>query len=177
MKNSIYFLLPALLLASSIASAEESQNGQAAAARAVPAERELVNYPPEVKVHMLDNMRGHLQTLAQITGALSKGQYNEAAELADARLGMGSETAAGCRPGDMHNMLPMQAESSHLDHQMSLLMPEGMRKLGQAMHRSANEFATIARDAAKSGNPAAPLAALGRIEENCAACHAHYRLN
>ncbi len=177
MKNTIYFLLPALLFASSLVPAEEPRNGGTAAIKSGSVERELVNYPPEVKAHMLANMRGHLQTLAQIMDALSKGKYDEAADLADARLGMGSEAAVGCRPGDMHNMQPMKVENSHLDHQMSLLMPEGMRKLGQNMHRSANDFAAVARDAAKSGNGSAAMAALGKVMENCAACHAAYRVN
>lgn len=140
-------------------------------------ERQLVNYPDKVKAHVLANMRGHLQTIADIMEALAKAQYNQAADMADMRLGMESTGAAGCRMDGGKGEMGMMSEESHLDHQMSMLMPEGMRKLGQNMHRSANEFAMIARNAANNGNSSAPIQALGNVMKQCAACHAAYRLN
>ncbi len=179
MKPETPILLAALLLAGAAAFAEEPMHHHHASEAAQPSadERQLVNYPPEVKAHALTNMRGHLQTLSAIMDALSKARYSEAADLADTRLGMNSEGAAGCRVDEPHNMSTMASQAEHMDHMMAQYMPEDMRKLGQTMHRSANDFATVARSAAKSGDGSAPLAALGKVMENCAACHARYRLN
>jgi len=177
MKGMKLLLMAAMAIIGTNATAEESTKGDGNVAAADSDQRQLVNYPPELKAHTLANMRGHITALAQITDALSKGKFEEAADLADGRLGMASEAAAGCRNEDPHGMAAMMSRSAHLDHMMSQLMPEDMRKLGQNMHRSANEFASVAREAGKSGNGAAALAALGRVMEQCAACHARYRLN
>ncbi len=141
--------------------------------------RQLLNYPPDVRVYALANMRKHLQALAEIMDAFANAKYDLAAGIADSRLGMDSSGAAGCRVDSMKmdmKTMPM-SETSHLDHQMSLLMPEGMRELGQNMHRSANEFAVKAREADKdSRNVAAAAIALARIAQQCVACHESYRM-
>jgi hypothetical protein len=141
--------------------------------------RQLLNYPPDVRAYALANMRGHLQALAEIMEAFANAKYAEAAEIADRRLGMDSPGAASCRMDGMKMDMKMMAmsESAHLDHQMSLLMPEKMRELGQNMHRSANEFAAKARDADKDHkNVAAAAVLLARITKQCVACHESYRM-
>jgi hypothetical protein len=141
--------------------------------------RQLLNYPPDVRTHALANMRAHLQTLADIMEAFANAKYAEAADIADTRLGMDSPGAAGCRPEEMKMDMKMSrvTEADHLNHQMGLLMPEGMRVLGQNMHKSANEFAVKAREAAKDSNnvPAAAIA-LAKIPQQCVACHDNYRM-
>jgi hypothetical protein len=140
--------------------------------------RQLVKYPPDVKAHTLANMRGHLEAVGAIMDAMATGKYDQAADIADARLGMNSPGAAGCRPHAAAGMAGMMAsDGAHMDHMMSRFMPPGMRELGQNMHRSANTFAAAAREAAKSGNAAPAMAALSTVLHNCAACHARYRLN
>jgi hypothetical protein len=136
-----------------------------------------LNYPPDVKAHALANMRRHLAALAEVMDAFANAKYAEAAEIADRRLGTDSEGAAACRPDSM-KMVPMSMSASdHLNHQMALLMPEGMRALGQNMHRSANEFAVKARDADKdSKNVSAAAVALANIARQCVACHESYRM-
>jgi hypothetical protein len=140
--------------------------------------RELLDYPPEVRAHALANMRGHLRALADIMAAFAQAHYAEAADIADSRLGMDSSGAAGCRPDTMNNMdMDKMSEADYLNHQMALLMPEKMRELGQNMHRSANEFATKARAAAKNRkNAQAAAAALALIPKQCVACHEKYRM-
>ncbi len=141
--------------------------------------RQLVGYPPDVRVHALAKMREHLEALAEIMSAFANAKYAEAAEIADKRLGMGSSGAAGCRMDDMKmdmKKMPM-SETAHLDHQMSLLMPENMRELGQNMHRAANEFANDAREADKnSKNVTTAAISLARIAQQCVACHESYRM-
>jgi hypothetical protein len=141
--------------------------------------RQLLNYPPDVRAHALANMRAHLQTLADIMEAFANAKYEEAADIADTRLGMDSPCAVGCRPEEMKMDMKMSrmAEADHLNHQMGLLMPDGMRALGQNMHKSANEFATKARDATKNSNSVSAAAlALAKIPQQCVACHESYRM-
>ena len=139
--------------------------------------RQLVNYPPEVRMHALANMRGHLQALAEIMDAFANARYAEAAGIADSRLGMESPGAAGCRMESMDMKMTPMSEMDHLDHQMSLLMPEKMRELGQNMHRAANEFAAKARAAEKDGkNATAAAQALAKLTQQCVACHDSFRM-
>ena len=141
--------------------------------------RQLLNYPPDVRAHALANMRAHLQTLADIMEAFANAKYAEAADIADTRLGMASPGATGCRPEEMKMDMKMSrmTEEDHLNHQMGLLMPEGMRVLGQNMHKSANEFAAKAREAGKNSNSVSAAAiALAKIPLQCVACHDSYRM-
>ena len=55
-------------------------------------------------------------------------------------------------------------------------IPAGMRELGYAMHQSASQFAVAAQDASVSGDLRPALAALAKINQNCVACHAAYKL-
>jgi hypothetical protein len=124
-------------------------------------------------------MRSHLQALAEVMDAFANAKYIEAADIADNRLGMNSQGAAGCRPDSMKMGMNMSSmtEADHLNHQMALLMPDKMRELGQHMHNSANEFATRARDAAKDNkNIKEAAVALAKITQNCVACHEVYRM-
>lgn len=139
--------------------------------------RQLVDYPPDVRVHALSNMRGHLQALAEIMDAFANEKYAEAAEIAEKRLGMGSPGAAGCRMDSMDKKMMPVTEAAHLDHEMSQYMPEKMRELGQNMHRAANEFAIKAREVDTNGKGATAAAiALAKIPRQCVACHASYRM-
>ena len=58
------------------------------AASGVDDARELVKLPPMMREHMLGNMRDHLLTLDQILGAVAEAKFDDAAKLAEARLGM-----------------------------------------------------------------------------------------
>jgi len=120
--------------------------------------RQLVRFPDEMKAHTLSNMRDHLLALEQIDAALSRGDYEAAASLAEQRLGMSSLEAHG---------------AAHL----APFMPEGMRDAGTRMHRAASRFAIAAQDAAVSSDPKPALGALSEVMQQCVACHAAYRLH
>jgi len=139
--------------------------------------RQLLNYPPDVRAQALANMREHLQALADIMGAFANAKYTEAADIADARLGMDSPNATGCKVEGMDMKMTSMTPTDHLNHRMAQLMPEGMRELGQNMHRSANEFAEKAREADKNSKNATVAAiALAKIAQQCVACHQSYRM-
>lgn len=119
--------------------------------------RVRVDMPDMMKSHMLANMRDHLLTLSDIQAALSMGQYEQAADLAEKRLGMSSLESHG---------------AAH----MAGFMPEGMQAIGTGMHRAASRFAVAAQEAGVTRDLSRSLSALSDVTRQCVACHAGYRL-
>ncbi|MFA7291128.1 MAG: hypothetical protein WC023_02665 [Rhodocyclaceae bacterium] len=136
--------------------------------------RQLVNFPPPMRDHTLANMRDHLQALSEIIGALSVGNYVQAANIANARLGMESPSADGCASDN--SAAPKMSKPASIEQLMNERMPEGMRRIGLEMHKSASAFAVEANKAANSGNAQPALAALSRVTQQCASCHAAYKV-
>lgn len=120
--------------------------------------RMLVKFPEPLRSHTLANMRDHLAALGEMQDALSKGEYDRAADVAEQRLGMSSLKTHGA-------------------HEVAKFMPQGMQDAGTAMHRSASQFATVAKDASVTGDLRPALAAMAKVNQTCVACHAGYRLH
>lgn len=116
-------------------------------------ERELVPMPTMMQEHMLENMRDHLAALNEILAKLAAGEFDEASEIAESRLGMTSLQSHG---------------ASH----MAQVMPEGMRKVGTSMHRAASKFALKAQE----GEVVPAYGALSEVTAACVACHSAYRV-
>jgi hypothetical protein len=129
----------------------------APARAAVTDARQTVRFPPALRSHTLANMRDHLQTLGRIQEALSRGAFDDASELAEQQLGMSSLQLHGA-------------------HEVARYMPQGMQQAGTAMHRSASQFAVVAKDASVTGDLKPALASLAKLNQACVACHAAYRL-
>lgn len=119
--------------------------------------RQLVKFPEQMKEHTLANMRDHLLALQEIQLALANSDYDRAADVAEARLGMSALT-------------------SHGAHESSKFMPKGMRDAGSAMHHSASRFATIAKDSSVTGEVKPAIGALAEVMGACVSCHTGYRL-
>lgn len=133
-----YLLLILLMVCTSVSAADK---------------RELVTMPAMMQDHMLANMRDHLATINQILHQLKLGQFDQAAELAEQKLGMSSLDDHGA------------------DH-MARFMPPLMRETGTQMHRAASRFALKAQEA---DLPAA-LGGLTEITQACVNCHAAFRI-
>lgn len=115
--------------------------------------RQLVELPVPMQQHMMRNMRDHLETINQIISYISSGQFDQAADIAESRLGMSSLESHG---------------ASH----MASFMPKDMQQAGTRMHRAASRFALIAQE----GDVTATIRALGEVTSSCIACHAAYRI-
>lgn len=138
---------------------QHMQGERAPATSTGPADtRRLVRFPEPLRSHTLANMRDHLQTLGQIQEALATGAFDRASELAEQRLGMSSLRLHGA-------------------HEVAKYMPDGMQQAGTAMHRSASQFALVAKDASVTGDLKPALASLATLNQTCVACHAGYRLH
>lgn len=120
--------------------------------------RERVSLPAPMAAHMMSNMRDHLQALTDIQRALGAGEYQRAADIAEARIGLSSLAAHG---------------ASH----MAPLMPRPMQEIGTQMHQAASQFALLAQDTGASGDLARAVGGLARITEQCVTCHAAYRVH
>jgi hypothetical protein len=132
--------------------------------------RKEVDVPSPMRVKMLANMRAHAETMADVVAALSKGDGEGAAKIAETRLGVASPGAAACKPnaksGELGDMAAMMAKH----------MPDEMRAMGLAMHEQASKFAEAAGKVKPGGDLRPALAELSQVMQACNACHAAYRL-
>jgi len=141
MNKSLHVIAPILLLfTSNISFADEDS-------------RELVELPEMMQQHMMSNMRDHLMAINEILVYMANGQPDQAAEVAESRLGMSSLNTHG---------------ASH----MAKFMPEGMRQAGTSMHRAASRFALKAQE----GEALPAYSALTEVTSACVACHSGYRI-
>ena len=115
--------------------------------------RQLVELPEMMQLHMMSNMRDHLVAINEILITMANDQLDQAAEVAESRLGMSSLESHG---------------ASH----MSRFMPEGMRQAGTSMHRAASRFALRAQE----GEALPAYSALAEVTSACVACHTNYRI-
>lgn len=120
--------------------------------------RTYVELPPMMQNHMLSNMRDHLLALQTITHQLASGEYDEAADTAETRLGMTSLESHG---------------ASH----MGKFMPQKMGEIGTSMHRAASQFAIAAKDADIDGGLEKAFGALSKVMGACVACHENYKIH
>lgn len=139
-----------------------------------PDGRKFVLFPPELISHQLKTMRDHMEALDGILQALAADDYNAAATIANARLGLDSPSAAGCKPPQQGAPPPGKGS---MEEMMGLYMPEDMRSVGIAMHTAASDFATAALAAQAKGEPRIAFRALSQVTAQCTACHAAFRLH
>jgi cytochrome c556 len=102
-------------------------------------------------------MRDHLVAMGEIQAALGESNFDRAADIAEQRIGMSSLEAHG---------------AAHV----APYMPKAMQEIGTAMHRAASRFARTAQEASFDNGLAQALGALADLTQQCAACHAGYRL-
>lgn len=124
---------------------------------AVADPRQPVELPAKMREHTLANMHDYLTTLAEIQSALGAGKSEQAADVAEQRIGMSSLERHG---------------ASHMAPYMPMAMPE----IGTNMHRTASRFARTAQEVALAKEPARAIGALAEVTQQCVACHASFRL-
>ena len=134
MSKSLHIIAPILLVfASNISIADEDS-------------RQLVELPEMMQQHMMSNIN-------EILINMSNDKLDQAAEIAESRLGMSSLKSHG---------------ASH----MAKFMPEGMRQAGTSMHRAASRFALKAQE----GEVLPAYNALSEVTSACVTCHSGYRI-
>jgi cytochrome c556 len=121
--------------------------------RAADDARQLVQMPVPMQAHMLANMRDHVRSLHEIQAALAAQKFEQAADIAENRLGMSSLEA-------------------HSAAHMAPYMPKPMQAIGDQMHRAASRFAVTVVE----GDLPKSIAALSKVTEQCVTCHNGYRV-
>jgi hypothetical protein len=116
--------------------------------------KQKVMLPDIVKRHMLDAMHDNLLAVHEIQAALDSGDLNKAGDIAETRFGMTSL-------------------ASHNAAHIASLMPPAMRQIGIEMHVAASRFVA----SAKEGDMVHAMDSFAAINQQCAACHAAYRLD
>ena len=119
--------------------------------------RQKVAMPPTMQEHMLNNMRDHLRALQEIQAALAKKNFDNAADIAEQRIGMSSLETHG---------------AAH----MAPYMPKPMQDIGTQMHRAASRFSRTAQEAAVKADMVPVLDDFSTLLRQCVACHDSYRL-
>ncbi len=122
--------------------------------------RELVRLPAPMQEHMLGNMRDHLATLNEIIGDIASNKFDEAAKIAEQRLGMSSLSLHG---------------AAHL----APYLPKPMQDIGTTMHHAASRLVIVLQDASITLTVDAMRdvnRALHEVTTACEACHAGYRV-
>ena len=122
--------------------------------------RELVSLPAPMQEHMLGNMRDHLATLNEIIGEVANSKFDEAAKIAEQRLGMSSLSLHG---------------AAHL----APYLPKPMQDIGTSMHHAASRLVIVLQDASITPTVDAMRdinRALHEVTTACEACHAAYRM-
>lgn len=120
--------------------------------------RQKLDFPSMMQQHMLANMRDHLTALMEIQQAMASGHYDQAAEVAEQRLGLSSL--------DNHGAAHMADK-----------MPPPMQAIGTAMHQAASRFAVTVTETGADGNLQRAVGALGAVMQQCVACHSAYRVH
>jgi len=118
--------------------------------------RQLVQMPIEARTEMRAEMLDFQSSLHQIVDALASGKSAEAADVAEAKIGV---SAMGRHRNSPPNARP------------GMFMPSDMHMIARNMHVAASEFAKTAR----AGDVTKSLVALQPVMGACVACHRSYR--
>jgi len=111
--------------------------------------RTSLNLSPEKAQHQLMNMRSHVVAVQSIVDYLSKDEFDKAAEVASAKLGLTEEMKIMCTSFDNEEFV----------------------KTGLAFHKSADKMSDIFKTKDKNKS----LAALSTTMNYCVSCHSRFR--
>lgn len=122
--------------------------------------RTKIELPDDVEKKMLVNMRDHIGALDDIIQAIEAGEYEQAKDVAESRLGWSSLVRRG-------------------DQEVANHWPKPMQQMADQMYRSASNFVIVAENASvedsKEGYQKV-LGALGDVTSACRGCHEAYRV-
>ena len=151
--------------------------------------RELVNLPPKVKDAFLTEMRGNVIKLENILAAIAEGNFKEAADIADIKMGFGHSQLEGMAKQGMstEEILARKQKMQRMGHGkgmgqgqgMGRYMPESFRALGQNFHQASENLASKARSVGANPTVKDFRSVIGAVEEvtsACVSCHQAFRV-
>ena len=174
--------------------------------------RELIDLAPDIRDRFLAMMREDLVNLNDVVAAVAAGDFEEAARIAERRIGLGHNRirrleARGASDEEIAEAIAQiramaEKHGTDLPHAMGRgggmgggmgrgggmggggmgvgrHMPEELRAMGQAFHKTAYPLADAARAVGKdpsSENYRKLFDALGDMTASCLGCHETYRV-
>ncbi len=162
-------------------------------------ERQLITLSPDIRDRFLEEMRHDLVNLAEVVSAIGDGDFEEAAQISERRMGLGHiriqrMEESGASDEDINaaiKQIRTMAEEHGADlpnvmHQRGMgrggvgrFMPEELRAIGQAFHKTAYPLANAARAVGTTPsveNFQALFSALSDMNNSCLGCHEAYRV-
>ena len=160
-------------------------------------DRQFVKVAPDVMNRFLAEMREDLVHLDDLLGAIAAGDMEQAARIAERRMGLGHQRLMrmqeqGASDEEINRMVAKirkMAVSEGVDLPKALhgkkhggigmLMPEELRAMGQEMHKAAYHLADVARAAKNppdAGDYRKLFAAVNDITTQCRGCHETFRV-
>lgn len=156
MKRAFFFVFAAGVLTAGVSFAADNSPMQEMMQKMggpKPDERVELKLPDAMKVMQKRMMREHLDTIAEITGAIATNDMTKASTIAKEKLGWNPQEEQRC------NMVgKMTGEKDFVT-------------FGLAVHKTADELST----AAAAGDKDKSLALLSALIKNCNACHERFR--
>jgi hypothetical protein len=152
-------------------------------------DREVITLPPEAREQFLAEMRGHMGNLDDVVAALAAGAFDEAADIAEARMDFGHRMwARMAEQGMSAQEIRRQKETmrkagvgtgSGRGMGPGRYMPEHFRAMMGTMFEAAQDFAGVARgvgDPPTAADYRSVMEALGEVTAHCRGCHEAFRI-
>lgn len=134
------------------------------AAALAQVERQSIDMPNDIKAILKAQMRGHVSSLSKIVSAIGESDFNRAAEIAQAGMGVVRMDKAG-KQG------PGVGIGKHV--------PVGFKEIAKQFHKAAGDFARISKAMSQEPNREEYqrlMRALGKVTSSCGNCHGKYRI-
>jgi len=162
-------------------------------------ERTVIQIPPDIKALFLEEMRTHLDNLNEITMALSAGDFDGAAYVAENKMGFGhSAREVMMERGMSEDEINIRLERMRKNHGqgmgkgmgrgagmggmglgMGRYMPDEAREMGQMFHQAAENLANVAKgvnEAPTVEEYQKVFTALSEVVDICSACHSSFKV-
>lgn len=149
-------------------------------------ERQVIEVPEEIKEIFLQEMRGHLDNLNEITLAISAGDFDNAAFVAETKMGFGYSFEAILRSYGMPEpeieklVKQLAADNPGVDHLgLDQFLPPDAQAMATDFHKAALNFAKVARSVelpTTAEEYQKVFTALSETIDVCSACHSTFKV-
>ncbi|WP_417793060.1 hypothetical protein [Terasakiella pusilla] len=149
-------------------------------------DRQLIEVPDQIKTIFLEEMRGHLDNLNEITLAISAGDFDNAAFVAETKMGFGHSLDVVLRsyglpePEIEKLVTQLSADNPGLDHMgLDQFLPTDAQALATEFHKAPLNFAKVARSVelpTTAEEYQKVFTALSETIDVCSACHSTFKV-
>lgn len=149
-------------------------------------DRQVIEVPEQIKTIFLEEMRGHLDNLNEITLAISAGDFDNAAFVAETKMGFGHSIDVVLRSHGLPEpeieklVTQLSADNPDLDHLgLDQFLPADAQSMAIDFHKAALNFAKVARSVELPTTAEEYLKVFTALSETidvCSACHSSFKV-